>query len=49
MSISLWITDKSKGGLLWFPENGEKARRLKKKINQRAIDRQNASRKSKSF
>lgn len=46
MSIFLWITDKSQGGLLWFPENGPKARYLKKKINQRAIERQNAQNKS---
>jgi nitrate/nitrite transporter NarK len=37
--ICLLITDKKRGGLLWHPENGDKVRLLKDKINQRAIDR----------
>jgi len=48
ITILLWLVDKKKGGVLWFPENGPEVKLLKRKIDQRALDRvKNQQQKSK--
>jgi hypothetical protein len=39
LSFVLMIVDRKKGGLLWYPENEEKVRKLKEVIDQRTEDR----------
>lgn len=39
LSFVLMILDRKKGGLLWYPENEEKVRKLKEEIDQRTENR----------